>query len=190
MCNKLCTYRKWILDDGVTFNCTENPHIILGGKAAQQSGGAFSTITPSGGASTNLYSTTFHMPYLEIWNAYVGYIGGSGIVSATYIPQPAQLTQIGSYDAFNPLSGIPTTLPTQLIENYPNYIPQITLPIGSVFIGYAPPPWDFAKNIHSSEYVPAYNYPVGELNFSPSQLNLNYLLVEFLDVTGKYCQYA
>jgi hypothetical protein len=188
MCNKLCTYRKYIAIDPLTtsYNCNENPHIIL--SAREYGSTQMTSLAPTGNAANNLYSTNFHKFYLEILTAWTTQVQAGvsiGYISAVASPSLPTITQTGF------LVGDAPTLPVNnalsIAETYNTY----NISSGALFSGlinYSKPPFDFADNISASEYVPSYIYDQGELGFSTGGDPI--LLVEFLDVTGKYCQYA
>lgn len=186
MCKNICTYRKYIKKDNGYFDCTQNPHIILAAKATQASYN-FSTINPSGSALTNLYTTSFHPVYLEIYNQWSNYIDSGGASSFVLTPTPNPITQPGTYDGYNP-GGVPQTFPTNLVQTFPTFNMTPNTPFGG-FIAYAPPPFQFAENLMASEYVSAYNYVDSDLGMNPTSTE-DYILVEFLDVNGIYCKGA
>jgi len=192
MCKSLCTYRKYIRNNSTGyFDCSENPHIILGGKSVQ-SGNNFSTISPFGAAQTNLYSTTFHYVYFEIYNQWVNWINSGSILSGNYLIQPntSTLTIPGTYDGYTNPAGVAQTFPTQQTQQYQNYNMSINTILGGTFGSYAQPPFEFANNIAANEYVPAYNYNDADLDLNPYDGNLSFILVEFLDVNGSHCKGA
>ena len=186
MCRNICTYRKYIKKDNGYFDCTQNPHIILAAKGIQ-SGQNFSTINPSGPAQSNLYSTSFHPVYLEIYNQWSDYIDSGSLTSYILTPTPNPITQPGTYDGYNPV-GVPQTFATNLVQTFPTLNMTPNLPVGG-FIAYSPPPFQFAENLMTSEYVPSFNYEDYQLGINPSSSD-DYILVEFLDVNGLYCKGA
>ena len=192
MCKSLCTYRKYIANTGSGyFDCSENPHIILSGKWIQN-GNNFSTITPYSGAAINLYSTPFHIVYLEIYNQWVNWINSGSVLAGNYLIQPNSptLTIPGTYDGYTNPAGVYQTFPTQQTEQYQNYNMSVNTILGGSFGSYAQPPFEFANNIAANEYVPAYNYVDSDLGMNPFNGNDTYILVEFLDVNGSHCKGA
>lgn len=184
MCNKLCTYRKYISVDSGQYDCSENPHIIL---SAREQGGTFSTFSPSGLAATNIYSTNFHKFYIEIYTSWVNQILVGQPITTSLIasPQFPQLTQTGSLVGDNPT--LPVNNALQIVENYNTYNISSSS-ISGVIVNYSKPPFDFAENISANQFVGSFTYDQGDMNFSTGGDPI--LLVEFVDVLGKYCQYS
>lgn len=186
MCNKLCTYRKILYLDntGNNYDCTENPHIIL---SAKEFGGVFSAISPSGLNAVNIYSTNFHIFYLDIYNAWVQNIQSAQQITASFqvTPQFATLTQSGFLVGNLPLPPNNNTL--QITESYNTYNVNPVSVINTI-VNYSKPPFDFAENLSANQYVAPALYDLNQMGFTVG--GNPYMLVEFLDVTGKYCQYA
>lgn len=186
MCNKLCTYRKYIAIDPITFlyNCNENPHIILAAK--ENNSNRFSQISASGGGGTNINSTNFHPFYWDIYNSWVTQIENVQPVglSGQITPVLPSITQTGDLVGDAPI-GPPFNLPLNIVQTFNSFnINDVSIP--GLALNYSKPPFDFADNIAANQYVAPYVY--GGLSFSTGGDPI--ILVEFLDVTGKYCQYA
>lgn len=186
MCNKLCTYRKYIpVDINGNFDCTENPHILLSARNIDDAN--FSLFAGYGAAAVNLNKTNYWRFYQDIYNMWV-YQTISGLpvsISASATPQFGSLTQTGFLVGNQPLPPFNNQL--QITENFNTYNIQTNGFIGGQIINYSKPPFDFIENISADSYVPPFTYLINELLTNTSN---NILLVEFLDVTGKYCQYA
>lgn len=188
MCNKLCTYRKYIsANNDNEYDLTENPHIILAAKENESVNNLFVVINPTGPGGTNLRSTNFHPFYLEIYNAWKSWTLGfnaGGIISLS--PTPSFSTDNGIYDAFNPFTGMITSLPLSITTNFPSYN-IISSPTTTSFTNWSMPPLEFADNISADQYVPKFVYTDTDLDIANAPDTM--LLVEFLDVTGLRCKY-
>lgn len=184
MCNKLCTYRKYIVGNNLgEYNLTENPHIILAAREDQGLSNNFIGLTPNGAALTHLQTTNFHPFYIGAyysWTDWVANIGGT----QTIVPTPSVITDTGSYDAFNPIGTI-VTLPQSMVTNYPTYSITSVLP-PTAYKNWSIPPLDFADNISADQYVAGFTYLDTDLGIGNALTT--YLLVEFLDVTGMRCK--
>lgn len=187
MCKSLCTYRKYIAIDPITgqYNCDENPHIIL--SAHEYSNASMTSLTPSGNAAVQLYSTNFHKFYLDIYAAWVTQIQNGVPIFAQLVASPnfATLTQTGF------LTGDMPTLPTNNTLNITEVYNTYNIQNASAIMGlvnYSKPPFDFADNIAADQYVSAFIYDQGELGFSTGGDPI--MLVEFLDVNGSHCKGA
>lgn len=185
MCNKLCTYRKYISANNLNeYDLTENPHIILAAREDQGLNYNFIGLTPTGAALINLSTTNFHPFYIGAyysWTDWVANIGGT----QTIIPTPSVFTDTGSYDAFNPIGTI-VTLPQTMVTNYPTYTIASVLP-PTAYKNWSIPPLDFADNISADQYVAPFIYT--DVDLGIPNASTTYILVEFLDVTGSRCKY-
>lgn len=186
MCKSLCTYRKYIAIDPITFeyNCTENPHIILSAK--ENGSNRFSQIFAAGGGGTNLNSTNFHPFYFDVYNSWVTQIENNQPVgfNAQINPLLPSITQTGDLLGDAPV-GPPFNLPLNIVQTFNSFTITDTA-IPGLALNYSKPPFDFADNIAADQYVAPYSY--GGLSFSTGGDPV--ILVEFLDVNGSHCKGA
>jgi hypothetical protein len=184
MCNKLCTYRKYIVGNSSgEYNLTENPHIILAARENQGLANNFIGLTPINNALTNLSTTNFHLFYLGAYYSWTDWVSGI-LGTQTIVPTPSVFTDNGTYDAFNSF-GVQVTLPQTMATNYPTYNIVSIFP-STAYKNWSIPPLDFADNISSDQYVAGFTYQDTDLGISNPLTT--YLLVEFLDVTGMRCK--
>ena len=186
MCNKLCTYRKYIVGNSSgEYNLTENPHIILSARENQGLANNFIGLTPSGTALTNLSTTNFHLFYLGAYYSWTDWVSGI-LGTPTIVPSSSQFTDTGNYEAFNPTTpGLTTLLGQSIVSNFPTYTIASLLP-STAYKNWSIPPLDFADNISSDQYVAGFTYTATDLGIGNALTT--YLLVEFLDVTGMRCK--
>ena len=189
MCNKLCTYRKYIVGNGLgEYDLTENPHIILAAREDQGLNYNFIGLTPAGDALINLSTTNFHLFYLGAYYSWTDWVSGNinGGISSLQ-PSPSNFTDNGTYEAFNPVTpGLTVTLNQSMVSNFPIYN-VIRTPSTNSYVNWSMPPLEFADNISADQYVPKFVYTDTDLDIANAPDTM--LLVEFLDVTGSRCKY-
>lgn len=178
MINQPYIYTKFITTDANgKYDCTENPHLILAATIPGLGSNPYIVFNPQVGTPSwiNWSASPYYELYTKVYNDWVQFMNNGLQIQTPSLNWP------GSYSADSPPFGSGTVLPLNITN------PGGSQNIVGGSIGYLPtkPPFEMVENLSANQYIAPYLYDSTEIGL----LN-GYFIVQFIDVTGKYSQFA